>query len=270
MKKSVFAILVLFLAAISAEAGMKKILDESKKQKVEVKQEPVKIPEAELWYPFGLSFAPTVAAFPSKDDGVCGIRLGVISANKEMHGVSFNLVGDYDEYVSTALRFAPVWNSSFLSHRSIDIAGILNMTGRAFLSEGSGSCSGIQIAFLMNFSFGNYNGLQFGAANFAKDFNGLQFGLINNNESSAGLMLGGCNYSKDFSGIQIGIANLCKEDGIASGLQFGGLNIAGELHGLQIGIANYAKAGAGLQIGIINFFGHDDSLVVLPLANAKF
>lgn len=271
MKKNLFAIFVLFLAVISAEAGMKKMLDASKKGKAPVQQqEPVKIPEAELWYPFGLSFAPTVAAFPSKEDGVCGLRLGIISANREMHGLSLNLIGDYDEYSSTALRISPIWNSAFISERSLDIAGIVNMTGRAFLSSGSGSCSGMQLAFLMNFSFGDYNGVQIGAYNHARSINGLQTGLINNNNSGTGLMFGGCNYSGDFTGVQAGIVNLSGKDNAAYGMQLGGLNIAGELHGLQLGIANYAQSGRGLQIGIINFFGHDDNLLILPVANARF
>lgn len=274
MKKATFAILALSLAVITAEAGIKEFIREKPKaknnQELGEKIEPVKIPEAELWYPIGLSFTPTIAAFPSKEDGVCGLRLGIISANREMHGLSMNLIGDYDEYSSNALRISPIWNSSFISERTIDVSAILNMTGRAFLTKGSGSCSGVQLAFFLNFSFGDFHGVQIGAGNFARELSGLQFGLVNNNSGASGLMLGACNYSKDFSGLQVGIANYCDDEAKACGLQFGGVNIAGELHGLQIGIANYAKAGRGLQIGIINFFGHEDSLLILPVANAKF
>lgn len=277
MQKILVALCASFLLALPSEAGMKKLFKTAKRTEARpaVEEEAVEVPKAESWSPLGFSFAPTVAAYPSDDDAVCGLRLGIISSHKEMHGISMNLLGDYDQYVSDSLRLSAVWHSAFISRRTVDISALLNMTGVAFLQERSGSSSGVQLAFLMNFSFGDYNGLQVAAGNFARNLSGIQLGLVNSNGDSAGLMAGICNFSTAFSGIQFGLVNRCAEDGrdssgYSAGLQVGGFNITDELRGLQLGALNYAKGGRGVQIGILNFFGGDRGTRVLPLVNARF
>ncbi len=72
------------------------------------------------WSPIGFDL------WPSKDDAVYGLRLGLCGANRDVYGLSANLLYNDDETASLGLRFGGV-NCAYQSRGSLDIALLGNV-----------------------------------------------------------------------------------------------------------------------------------------------
>lgn len=72
------------------------------------------------WSPIGFDL------WPSRDDAVYGLRLGLCGANRDVCGLSASLLYNDDETASPGLRFGGV-NCAFQSRGSLDIALLSNV-----------------------------------------------------------------------------------------------------------------------------------------------
>jgi hypothetical protein len=139
--------------------------------------------------PIALSLVPPVQ-FPPSSFIVKGIRLGVISSNRDVNGIDIGLIG-----TSTSQEFA-----------GLQIAGLYNYNG------GEATIVGAQIALGANINKGTADvyGLQLALANVAKytNVNGAQIGLYNRANIVRGIQIGLVNHCSNLYGLQIGLANL--------------------------------------------------------------
>ena len=153
-------------------------------------------------WPFSMALVPPVQ-FPSADDDVVGIRLGLPWArHHDVYGL------DVDALAGEAAGDAG----------PLSVAGVYSGVG--------GDMTGIQIAGLVNRVEGRASGVQASAiANVDGESSAIQVALVNAT-------------ARDAAGLQIGVWN---DAGSMSGLQIGVFNFARSLYGVQIGLSNYVE-----------------------------
>lgn len=146
--------------------------------------------------PLQLSLFPPVSLVPTDED-VTGLRLGLLSVNRNVKGFDAGLV-NWTSGDETALQW-----------------GVLNWTSGDFTGVQFGLVSVADEGFvgwqasLLNVDSGKSVGFFNGAVNLSTG-------------STVGYQLGAVNYSKKMTGLQVGFVNVCEE---LTGLQIGLVNV---------------------------------------------
>lgn len=130
-----------------------------------------------------------------------------LNSAKIVNTISLNLIGGYSGGTKV-FEMGGVWNVSLNYTKGLQVAGLLNYTGKScnsvqtsgFANIAASGKSILQIAGLLNVA-DKVNGLQFSAlVNVAKKMKGVQFGLINYVEDGG-------------EGVSVGLVNIVKHGG---------------------------------------------------------
>lgn len=213
-------------------------------------------------YPVQLSlFPPAQLVHHTKD--VAGIRLGLISVNRDVAALDIGLVN---------------WSTGPWRGAGLGLANVVRDDAYGvkigLVNYAEGDMTGFQgVPFLtfwnaFNIVGGHTAGMQGGLFNQSQAMRGVQGGLINIGYDAAGVQLGLYNYSIDYRGVQLGIVNVGYES--AHGVQFGLFNQTSHFTGLQLGILNRTRTLDGMQIGLINVVADKPSMPILPIVNWSF
>ncbi len=228
------------------------------------------------WSPIGFDL------WPSRDDAVYGLRLGLRGANRDVYGLSANLLYNDDETASLGLRFGGV-NCAFQSRGSLDIAllsnvvfderVVANLTRHRVVDTAIdtgiyyGDVALLAVAWYMHLSrfspselptptlagkmvnggrspsdWGRSGGLQVAAF-------GANYGFCN--YYGAQVALFGNYVAGNLSGLQISVfRNYCEN--ACYGAQIGIYNEDEDIYGMQVGLVNEVRACYGTQMGIVN------------------
>ena len=122
------------------------------------------------------------------------------------------------------------------------------------ISETTGRMEGVQVFGVFNKVGGGKGGQIFNFINYSTgDFEGVELATINVTKGFKGGRLAAINYSEKLDGAEVAWVNISKN-----------------VKGFQIGLVNYTEnMESGLQIGFVNVFTNG-KLPVLPIINGKF
>lgn len=139
--------------------------------------------------PIMLSFASPLEV-PFRDSDVGGLRVSAI------YGECHNFDG-----LDLGLASRATGHANGLQSSAINIV------------DGDGI--GLQGNWIVGFVKGEYDGLQVGGVNYAKNMQGLQIGLLyNGSEYMQGVQIGFINFARQMVGVQIGVVNVVQDNDV--------------------------------------------------------
>jgi hypothetical protein len=143
------------------------------------------------FFPLQIALATPLQIVPETWD-ITGFRLNLIyGTNTNVSFLDFGLL-NRTKAQETGIMVGGVWNGVEGGVSGVQVAGLLNNSGSAYMMEG----------------------LQVSCLNISGDVVGLQVGAFNNAKSVQGMQIGVFNYAEQLNGMQIGLININNGAGI--------------------------------------------------------